>query len=100
MSDELKNGGPAFPHLGINPGADGNLHPMPTQHGGMTLRDWFAGQALVGMGTWIPRQYGEVTPGLTTDTMLSRRAEWAYQQADAMLSERKSDKTEAIHDHT
>lgn len=39
MSDKINDAGPAFPHLGLYPGADGNLHPT-------SLRDWFAGQAV------------------------------------------------------
>lgn len=44
-----KDGGPAFPQTmvdhprGLTCGADGY------GYGGMTLRDWFAGQALVGL---------------------------------------------------
>lgn len=47
---------------------------------GMTLRDWFAGQALSG----IAENYN----GLGTD--LNRTAEIAYRLADAMIRERKS----------
>ena len=48
---------------------------------GMTLRDWFAGQALAGMAS-NPRRDGPY----------SDYAEDAYEYADAMLSEReKSD---------
>ncbi len=70
-------GGPAFPHLGLYPGADGNLHPAPTMHGGMTLRDWFAGQALM----WI----------LADSECVShpeKYAQTAYSLADAMIKER------------
>jgi hypothetical protein len=67
-------GGPAFPHLGLYPGADGNLHPAPTMHGGMTLRDWFAGQALAGL--------------LALETPHDLMARDAYILADAMIKER------------
>jgi hypothetical protein len=40
MSAPIKDGGPAFPNLGYNKEANYN---------GMTLRDYFAGQAIVGM---------------------------------------------------
>jgi hypothetical protein len=50
---------------------------------GMTLRDWFAGQALVAMGMWIPD--GDHRRG----EMVASRAVFAYLQADAMLAERK-----------
>ena len=52
---------------------------------GMSLRDYFAGQALVGMGTWMPN----TTNGLLrTRETLQARAIWAYAQADAMLDAR------------
>lgn len=38
----VNNGGPAFPLLGDGPNA-------PCFNEGMTLRDWFAGQALAGI---------------------------------------------------
>ena len=38
MSDTINDGGPAFPDSG-----------QADYTGGMTLRDWFAGQALAGM---------------------------------------------------
>lgn len=47
---------------------------------GMTLRDWFAGQALAGSdwSAWEPR------PGLSQDI-----ADKCYAKADAMIAERK-----------
>lgn len=36
----INNGGPAYPHYNID---------TEKQYPGMTLRDWFAGQALAGM---------------------------------------------------
>ena len=54
---------------------------------GMTLRDWFAGQALTGL---VQKPYGE--PG---EWSLDESAEYtacaAYAFADAMLSERTPD---------
>lgn len=66
------DGGPAFP-LSIGPQDDPTL--------GMSLRDYFAGQALVGymVSTLLhemPQVYGP------------KMAEYAYTQADAMLAER------------
>ena len=52
---------------------------------GMTLRDWFAGQALAGMGTWMPQGY----TNLNADGAAQARAEWAYNQADALLAARQ-----------
>lgn len=67
MSDDL-TGGPAFPPMD-NP---------DTNHSGMTLRDWFAGQAMAGMNA-ADRRW---------DNGKFDMAIAAYAQADAMLAER------------
>ena len=54
---------------------------------GMTLRDWFAGQTLVAMGTWAPVEPEEWSH---RDVVQKMRAEFAYEQADAMLAARQS----------
>lgn len=63
MSEKINDGGPAFPGYHLAPG--------------MTLRDYFAGQAL---------------QGLCADSELSttqqRMAKWCFEVADAMLAER------------
>lgn len=74
MSDPRE---PAFPRSYV---ADG--------HNGMTLRDYFAAQALIGIGTWMPVETKAPyhhQPDLKSDEVLNARAEWAYRQADAML---------------
>lgn len=63
MTDSINNGGPAFP-----------CYVYGTH--GMTLRDWFAGQALVGATQIIDNDYGAI-------------AREAYRYADAMLDARK-----------
>ena len=74
MEIDPKTGGPAFPtHGGHHPEDDPRNH---TVGGGMTLRDWFAGQALATAYT-----QHENSPDQT--------AEWAYQVADAMLAARE-----------
>lgn len=60
------DGGPAFPH---------EVHS--NYRGGMTLRDWFAGQALKGLLSGGTNVY--------EDTVC---AALAYHHADAMLKER------------
>lgn len=68
------DGGPAFPV------AD-TFHPDgQIQYGtnGMSLRDWFAGQALAGMLSSEYRPDGE-----------GAKANWAYELADAMLRARE-----------
>ena len=72
MSGPIKDGGPAFP--GFDPASE-----TPKPLNGMSLRDWFAGQALVGICAntdWTPAS--SVT--LASD---------AYDLADAMLKERE-----------
>ena len=66
---EIDNGGPAFP-----------IETTSTPYApGMTLRDWFAGQALAGFMANTKRP----------TTISSDDAAWAYLIADAMLEARK-----------
>ena len=69
-------GGPAFPHAVEYKGADcGGIVP----HGGMTLRDYFAAKALVGIIA-----HPEGPAGLWDKCALQ-----AYEAADAMLKARE-----------
>lgn len=52
---------------------------------GMTMRDYFAAQALASIGTWMPEHGGG---NLATVRAQMARATWAYDQADAMLKAR------------
>lgn len=79
MSD-INDGGPAFP----------NAKLAQDQTGGMTLRDWFAGQALTGSIATsgsiqgvveIAEKYGQGNARI--------RADYCYAIADAMLALRK-----------
>jgi len=69
------DGGPAFP-LDGNVDADNDIH---RQYRGMSLRDYFASQALIGYRThkidWQIYQPKDV-------------ASWCYSDADAMIAER------------
>ena len=67
------DGGPAFPHRGLN--SDGCTDIIEP---GMTLRDWFAGQALAGM-------LANPNCGLSNGSLARR----SYNIADAMLAARK-----------
>lgn len=72
--NNINDGGPAFPNLGFS-GVGGN---------GMTLRDWFAGQALIGAATTIKAaSYEEVETQVAPIV-----ARLTYAIADAMLAER------------
>jgi hypothetical protein len=70
MSTPINDGGAAFPV------------PYVTLHTGMTLRDWFAGQAMTAI---IGNLY--CTPETTFKEISGR----AYAQADAMIEAREED---------
>lgn len=75
---KINDGGPAFPQTTVDHFGG---TPSVTVTGGMTLRDWFAGQALAGLAA------DEVLP-LTADEAMELAA-GAYFVADAMLAERE-----------
>jgi hypothetical protein len=102
MKNGIETGGPAFPNS--------NGHDNPNYPSGMTLRDWFAGQALAG---WMAHPEGEFSfqwtnskgetrllgYGVTPAAMdaegwrITRRPDEAmalcmYGKADAMIAER------------
>ena len=72
MSD-TNDGGPAFPH----PAWAGSL--------GMSLRDWFAGQALAGMLAGFSKGERDGGPARFHES----NCDTAYQIADAMLRARE-----------
>ncbi len=80
---EIETGGPAFPFeydLGEGLGR--------TTHTGMTLRDWFAGQAVVAcIQKSVPQ---ECDTGENMEQMFARKA---FLVADAMLAARAAAKT-------
>lgn len=71
------NGGAAFPRSASFPPGAGVLSWNDEQDG-MTLRDWFAGQALAGF-------LSNPTIGVTNPP---KAANWAYAYADEMLEAR------------
>ena len=72
----MTDGGSAFPHR-VTHLSDGSALPIDHVEGGMSLRDWFAGQALVAITS---RRDWE-------DWAID--AQQAYAAADAMLAERE-----------
>ena len=76
MTDTLDNGGPAFP---TEP--RGSIYGG--KHDGMTLRDWFAGQALAGVINTCSADI--LANGEAIEAMFARKA---YSLADAMIRER------------
>jgi len=75
MKPQINDGGPAFPV------ADTVHSTGQVQYGfnGMTLRDWFAGQALAGM-PW------------SREISRKDQAKQSFQIADSMLAEREAKK--------
>jgi hypothetical protein len=74
MTTKIDDGGPVCPQP---------LHPAFDLHVGITLRDWFAGQALAGFCS----NFGWDAVGCTNE----ETAVQAYELADAMIAARKGD---------
>lgn len=72
------DGGPAFP-LQETKVTEGSTSVLMRSHPGMTLRDYFAGQAFAGM--WANSSYDSI--------VFDEMAREAYRAADAMLAARK-----------
>lgn len=92
----MNDGGPAFPVPGEPPVStgdprDGIGYGTPAQHG-MSLRDWFAGQALAGMcalednRTFPEGKYENVEKWRSELYLIDAKS--AYHYADAMLAAR------------
>lgn len=91
MTDD-KDGGPAFPsppQLMQIDEATGNISAFGFY--GMSLRDWFASQALATVAhenPHLPGDQGDPATCPPPAMLAKRRAVWAYIQADAMLEAR------------
>lgn len=77
---KIDDGGPAFPTVA----RDGNWQP---HHDGMSLRDWFAGQAMVGLLPLLPKMNERTGNEDTLATAF-------YELADAMLRARAAQSPE------
>ncbi|MDQ0132630.1 hypothetical protein J2T08_000531 [Neorhizobium galegae] len=84
---KIDDGGPAFAG-GLFEPQHGGTNDREPWNPGMSLRDWFAGQALVAMGTWMPVPASGYPNLLQIETQTAR-ALCAYAQADAMIAARK-----------
>lgn len=86
---KVDEGGPAFPQLCVEAcGRDGHgdvIEPFTSISGGMTLRDYFAAQALAG---GLLRLLFDDDPVPGTDYPM-HVSQTAYEFADAMLAVRK-----------
>lgn len=82
------NGGPAFPEVfSEERGEHGERGYEVCSTGGMSLRDWFAGQALAGM--IANPDFGQPTDeARRLGKFASKAATLCYELADAMLAER------------
>jgi len=85
MAGAPKGGGPAFPRIRNHVDTFGSLHQ---ESDGMSLRDWFAGQAI---GDVIKSCSGDVYVMATFPTPEAYFARKAYQVADALLAEGQAD---------
>lgn len=88
MKNQGGDGGPAFP-TGvpyIHNDEQGKDYPM-WEATGMTLRDWFAGQALASV---LPVYLEQNKCGCAVDHALRNVPALAYKYADAMLAERNT----------
>ncbi len=74
MNQPISDGGPAFP-MGYHP------ESIHADHSGMTLRDYFAGQAMAAIITSVY---------CTPETIYTEVSSRAYAQADAMLKAREA----------
>jgi hypothetical protein len=78
MSTQIKDGGPAF--------------PVSYDLSGMTLRDWFAGQAEIPwdavLGT-LSIKHPDRDKKFTLEEVSKFRAEAKYREADAMMAARE-----------
>ena len=80
------DGGPAFPHaqrLWDNDAQSWAVHSV----GGMTLRDWFAGQTINGIMANDSAETERCYFGLGQKDTINNMAAFAYAIADAMLAE-------------
>lgn len=94
MSGIKDDGGPAFAAQtvqwsrvpnGYSP-QDGVTETTTKTTGGMSLRDYFAAQALAGMFAYYNGPSGD----FHTNSSAEKNAEYAYEQADAMLKARSA----------
>lgn len=85
MADQMDDGGPAFP-VGAEPYRDGKSD-------GMTLRQYYAGQALAGLGEPSPevfaRCYEQIEARFDGDTIARRVGQLCLAYADALIAEEK-----------
>lgn len=81
---DARDGGPVYPVVFQHRRSNGEIHAQ--EWGGMTLRDYFAGQALAGdLAAWTREDDGSFKP---EDVAIR-----CYKVADAMLRERAKERS-------
>ncbi len=86
MSDKVKDGGPAFPTEEFTPYPHGG--GTTSRKGGMTLRDWFAGQVLANF-VMDQESLQALRHGAAPDNEWV--ASFCYAAADAMIAARSTE---------
>lgn len=88
MSTKIEDGGPVFPGYPTRGTINeaGDVVPVLPHFAGMSLRDWFAGQAMTAVGALVTAgQHQLPAPGP------QGFASECYDLADAMLAARKAE---------
>jgi hypothetical protein len=80
----MKDGGAAFPLS--QQFFENDRQVAEAQHSGMSLRDWFAGQALAGYIADPSVKFSDSNEAAETNDVIAARC---YSLADAMLAERE-----------
>ena len=90
------NGGPAFPEsVAVE---DGAVTGSRSTAQGMTLRDYFAGQALAGLtasvsneepASWLLKRVEDTLGEVTAENVRQYLAETSYRRATAMIVEKR-----------
>lgn len=83
---KINDGGPAFPHPNPDYAQDYGRRDRTPPFGGMSLRDWFAGQAIPALISSVGIAKVAEQRGVTVSELVARAA---YQYADAMLKARE-----------
>lgn len=97
MSTKIEDGGTAFPSKVVSrlvareiPNSFGQMEAVPeyTETKGMSLRDWFAGQAVIGIAE--PMMQAGFKEKISVERQAENIAAAAYFIADKMISARKA----------
>ena len=87
MTEQIKDGGPAFPADELHDQTPPYRHLLASQ--GMTLRDYFAAKTLLGLFSMEANpRVGEICEPFRIDKHCDDMAQHAYKLADAMLAAR------------